>query len=102
MGERYHRSQLLLEPEQRNQMKHIAQREGRSISDVAREAIDIGLKALANDEGNRTRRRALALINLDKIRQSVLSASGVYEGDFVGEARADHDRNQDRVLRDDE
>ena len=102
MGERYHRSQLLLDPEQHDQMRQIAQREGRSISDVAREAINLGLDALASDEGVRLRRRSLALEGLDQIRQKVHAASGIYEGDLIAEARADRDSDQERVHRGDE
>jgi len=83
MGERYHRSQILLEPEQHERMRHIAKRESRSISDVAREVISIGLKVLANVEKARARRRSLALEHLGQIREAVLERHGVYEGDLV-------------------
>lgn len=101
MAERYHRSQILLEPEQHHRMRHIASREGRSISDVAREAIGIGLDVLANDEEVQAKRWTQALEHLQKIREEVLDRSGVYEGDLVAEARSERDRSVDHAQRDD-
>jgi hypothetical protein len=101
MGERYHRSQLLLEPEQHERMRRIAEREGRSISDVARGLIGIGLKALARDEKARTHRRAKALEQLSEIREAALARHGIYEGDLVAEVRSERERNLDQVRRGD-
>jgi hypothetical protein len=101
MGERYHRSQLLLEPEQHERMRRIAEREGRSISSVARVLIGIGLKALARDEKARTQRRAKALDRLSEIREAVLARHGVYEGDLVAEIRSERESNLDQVRRGD-
>ena len=39
----YHRTQLLLDPEQHHDLEQIARREGRSLSDVVREMIDAQL-----------------------------------------------------------
>ncbi|MCH8876818.1 MAG: hypothetical protein IIA89_08340 [Chloroflexi bacterium] len=102
MGERYHRSQILLEPEQHERMRHIAKRESRSISDVAREVISIGLKVLANDEKARARRRSLALEHLGQIREAVLERHEVYEGDLVAEARSEREQSLERARRADE
>jgi hypothetical protein len=101
MGERYHRSQLLLEPEQHERMRRIAEREGRSISDVARGLIGIGLKMLARDEKARTKRRAKALAGLSEIREAALARHGVYEGDLVAEVRSERESNLDQVRRGD-
>lgn len=99
MGERYHRSQLLLEPEQHDRMRHIANREGRSISDVAREAIRIGLDALAEDREVQANRRALALRKLEEIREAALIRHGIYEGSLVAEAREERERDLESVQR---
>jgi predicted CopG family antitoxin len=40
---RYHRTQLLLDPEQHQDLEEIARREHRSLSDVVREMIDVQL-----------------------------------------------------------
>ena len=97
MGERYRRSQLLLEFEQHNRLRKIAENEERSISDVAREAIDLGLEVISSDEDSRSRRRSMALKSLDEIRARVYSVTGMYEGDLVAESRSDRERNHDRV-----
>ena len=41
-----HRTQLLLETEQYRQGRQLAEARGRSVSDVVRELIDLGLRAL--------------------------------------------------------
>ena len=49
MNERMYRAQILLKPEQRRRLEELARREGRSISAVTRQVIDIGLEALENE-----------------------------------------------------
>ncbi len=97
MSERYHRSQLLLEPDQHDRLRQIARREGRSISDVAREAIRLGLKALARDQAARARRRAHALEHLAEIRAAAQEAFGVYERDLMAEVRFERERELERA-----
>lgn len=97
MGERYHRAQILLEPEQHDRMRHIASREDRSISDVAREVIEVGLEALAREEEARAKRRRLALDHLHEIREAAKARYGVYAGDLVEEARAERERQSEEV-----
>jgi predicted DNA-binding protein len=99
MGERYHRSQILLEPEQHDRMRHIATREGRSISDVARQAIEIGLEAMSQDDQELAKRRTLALDHLHAIRESVQTRYGVYKGDLIAEVRSDRNRELEPVRR---
>jgi len=97
--ERYHRSQILLDREQHKRLRQVAEREGRSISDVAREVIDIGLDALTSPAKARTKRRTLALERLSAIREAARSRHGVCQGDFVAEARADREQTLDRTRR---
>ena len=40
---RYHRTQVLIEPEQHNELEEIARREHRSLSDVVREMLEAQL-----------------------------------------------------------
>ena len=40
---RYHRTQVLLQPEQHDELEEIARREHRSLSDVVREMLDVQL-----------------------------------------------------------
>lgn len=99
MSERYHRAQILLEPEQHDRMRHIARREDRSISDVARQVIGIGLEVLAQDDEARLHRRRLALENLRAIREAARARYGTYEGDPVAEARSERERRSEAVRR---
>ncbi len=44
MPENFHRSQILLKQEQHAALAHIASQNRRSISDVAREIVDLGFE----------------------------------------------------------
>ena len=91
MGERYYRAQILLEPEQHDELREIAVREGRSISDVAREMIHQGLKVRDEDQQSRLQRSQKALSQLDEIRIKVAEEHGIYMGDLVAEIRAERE-----------
>lgn len=97
MPERYHRSQLLLEPEQYEQLREIAREQGRSISQVARDLIDLGLEALRRDREARARRQQAALRRLRAIREAAAARCGIYEGDLLAEARAEREASDERV-----
>jgi hypothetical protein len=97
MAERYHRSQLLLEPEQHDRIRPVAEREGRSISDVARQAIDIGLDALDLDEQAQVKRRTLAIKRLGEMRATVRKRYGIYEGDLIAEVRASREESLEQA-----
>ena len=86
MGSKY-RAQILLEPEQHEALSNIAQREGRSISDVAREIIRMGLDAVARDNDAVWRKRMKALERLNTIREEIRLQQGTYPGDLVDEVR---------------
>lgn len=95
--ERMIRSQILLTPEQRRRLEALAEEEGRSISDVARRAIDAGLAAMASG-GSSARRRGLAVLEaLTAIRLEMQERVGEYAGDPVAEARESRERDSERV-----
>lgn len=102
MAEQYQRYQILLEPEQHDRMRHIADREDRSISDVARELIAVGLEALANDQKRLAERRGLALEHLNELREKAEDRYGDYEGDLVAEARSEREGELARGQKDQE
>ena len=58
------RVQMLLEPRQRRKLAELAQAQGKSIAEIAREAIDKGLEQMAEDD-----HQAKMLAALDKARQ---------------------------------
>lgn len=88
MAERLYRAQILLEPAQHRALKDIAHREDRSISEVAREAIRLGLKAIAQDQ----QAQAIALDNLRELRTVIRERSGIYGGDLILEIREERVR----------
>lgn len=97
MGEQYHRAQLLIEPDQHDEMRRIANREGRSISDVARELIELGLEKVAGDEAARAKRRGLALEHLSEIRKAALERHGEYGGNLIAEVRSGREVQLDQA-----
>jgi hypothetical protein len=88
MAERLYRAQILLEKAQHQILKEIARREDRSISDVAREAIRLGLRAYAQDQ----QAQKLAHENLRELRTVIRERSGTYTGDLVSDIREERDR----------
>ena len=66
MAQRFHRTQLLLEPEQYEGLKSIAEREHRSLSDMLREIVQRELDRRGQDARETLK---LQLAGLDRIRQ---------------------------------
>jgi hypothetical protein len=63
------RVQMLLEPEQRKKLEKLARLQGKSIAEVTRQAIDIGLEKLNVDE--RREQMLAALEAAQKLRESM-------------------------------
>mgnify|MGYP005840741989 CR=1 FL=1 len=91
------RAQLLLTPRQRERLERLARREGRTLSDVTRRALDAGLDALEGRDEEALRRQREALAELDRIRARVRERYGVYQGDLVAEAREERERQREQV-----
>jgi len=66
---RLHRSQILLETEQHRRIKEIAQQWGRSISDVTRQIVNLGLEKLK--EQDEFTKREVALQRAAALRNSM-------------------------------
>jgi predicted DNA-binding protein len=96
MNERMYRAQILLKPEQRRRLEEMARREGRSISAVTRQVIDIGLEALEN-EGEIWAKRAQIISELRAMREK---QPFEYTGDLVNEVRQEREDEMDQVWRD--
>ena len=92
-----HRAQLLLKPAQHQALADIAQKEGRSISDLVREIVDRHLTE--RDQESRRAQEMQALENLARRRRKIQEEHGVYQGDWVEEVRAERDSDLDRVMR---
>jgi hypothetical protein len=99
MGQKY-RAQILLEQEQHDTLRKIAKREKRSLSEVAREIIEIGLQVREKETENLWRKREDALKRLSQIREEAYQNYGVYAGDLISEARAERNRQQENILKD--
>jgi predicted DNA-binding protein len=92
-----YRAQILLEPEQRRRLEEVAQREGRSISAVARQVINIGLESLEN-EAEIWEKRERVLSELRTLREK---QPFEYRGDLTHEARQERGEDMERVWQND-
>jgi hypothetical protein len=95
-----YRAQILLEPEQHQALTEIAQREGRSISDLVREIV--GRHLAERDREVRLQRELQAIEELTHIRKQIQEQHGIYHVDLVAEAREERDRDMERVWGDEE
>jgi predicted DNA-binding protein len=93
------RAQLLLTPALRQRLERVAEREGRSLSDLARRALEAGLDALEDTGEARIQQKLALLQELAEIRRRDRERNGVYEGDLIAEVRAERERQMERVWR---
>jgi hypothetical protein len=92
-----YRAQLLLEPEQHQALVEIAQREGRSVSDLVREIVRQHLAK--RDQEARKQREMQTIEELTQIRQRLKEEHGVYQGDLLSEVRAEREEEMERIWR---
>lgn len=90
-----YRAQILLEPGQHQALTEIAQREGRSISDLVREIV--GEHLVERDREVRRQRELQAIEELTHIRKQIQEQQGVYHVDLVAEVREERDQDMERV-----
>jgi metal-responsive CopG/Arc/MetJ family transcriptional regulator len=94
MGNLY-RAQILLEPEQHRTLAQIAEKEGRSISEVVREIV--GQYLVEREQETQLQREMQAIDTLTQIRRQIEQKHGVYQGDILSEIRAEREQEIDRV-----
>lgn len=94
-----YRMQILLKPEQRERLKRVAKREGRTFSDTARRAIEAGLRVMEGDSEVVWNQRLEALEFLDGLRKRIQDERGVYQGDLVDDARVEREAQIEQVWR---
>jgi predicted DNA-binding protein len=70
------RAHLLLEPEQHRLLAQIAEREGRSVSDLAREIVQEGIEQRQQLYAVEKRKRLQALDRARQVRLAILAAHG--------------------------
>ena len=85
MPSNYHKYQILLRKEQHAALTDLASQNNRSISDVAREILDLGFeyRRLKAEE------RMKALDNLDRLREKIVKCKGHHIGNLVAESRSE-------------
>jgi DNA-binding MarR family transcriptional regulator len=94
MADRLYRTQILLEPEQHEELVQIARVEGRSVSDVIREMLREQLvNRKASPEETRKRRLA-ALEQIRKHRAEIIADNGGQYLDFDVVAAIDQAREE--------
>ena len=81
----YHRAQILLDPEQYARIRQIARSRGKSISEIVREIVNIGLNHFDRVRNHRLR----MLDDLEQLGASLEKSTGPIPGDIVQQIR-DH------------
>ncbi len=91
------RAQILLTPTQRRRLEQIAQREKRSLSEITRRALQLGLDILERQGETWEQQRRTALADLGELRRKIEDEHGIYPGDPIGEVRAARQQDTERV-----
>ena len=94
MGNLY-RAQILLEPEQHRTLADIAEKEGRSISEVVREIV--GQYLVERAQETQLQKEMQAIESLTQIRRQIEQKHGVYQGDLLAESRAEREQEFERI-----
>lgn len=89
-----HRTQLSLDGEHYQALADLAQSRQRTIPEVARELIDLGLQRVQN----RRERGRKALADLSSLRRTLEERIGIGSSDPVAEARAAREGQRDEIL----
>mgnify|MGYP000055979605 CR=1 FL=1 len=88
------RAQVMLTPEDYQQLKSLAEAQGKSLSEMIREAVN---RYLAEQEQLKQEQFLQALEEIRRIRQQNAARHGVYQGDLVNEAREERQRQIEDV-----
>jgi hypothetical protein len=92
MSETYQRVQMLLEPSQRKTLTEIARRRGKSIAEVTRQAINLGLNAMTQED--EIVKRQIALESARQLRQSM----PLLRVDVVGDIQKLHEDRDEPII----
>lgn len=87
------RFQVLMEPEQRRRLEEIARRERRTLASVLRQALDVGLDAMEDQDKAWEQRMRI----LERWRAR-LEAMPLIESDIIGEMREERQQEIDQRL----
>lgn len=105
MGERLYRTQILLEPEQHRALMEMAEREGRSISDLVREMVREQIEQRERSGDEVARRRLGAVARIRRHREEMVESRGGSMLDFdavqtIGQMREERDERNSGGARD--
>lgn len=103
MAGKLYRTQILLEPEQHQELSAIARREGRSISELVREFVQNELEQRKAEQSAAIKRRLEALEGIRQFREEVLRENNGQPLDFdvveaVHQAREEQDERNWSIL----
>jgi Arc/MetJ-type ribon-helix-helix transcriptional regulator len=90
-----YRAQLLLESDQLDALAEIAEKEGRSISELVREIVRRHLGERAREAQMSAALQAME--RLTEIRAGLREEHGIYQGDPLSEVRAERAEDIERV-----
>jgi len=93
------RQQLLLRPDQRRRLERLALAEGRSLSDVARQALDRGMDHLEGRTDEQVQQALEALDDLRRLRERTRARCGTVDQDLLTEAREEREEDRERIWR---
>lgn len=88
------RAQVMLTPEDYQQLKSLAEAQGKSLSEMIREAVN---RYLAEQEQLKQEQFLKSLEEIRRIRQQNAARHDVYQGDLVNEAREERQRQIEDV-----
>ncbi len=86
------RVQVMLDKSDQDELREIAQEQGKSVSELLRELVRRYLEEQHRAESEQFRR---TLAKLREIRERNAARYGVYEGDLMREVREDYEREQE-------
>ena len=103
MAARMHRTQILLEPEQHQALGQIAQKEGRSVSNVVRKIVQHALEQHEEERQATIARRMEAMERIRQHREEILARRGGKPLDFdaveeINQARDERDAHNRAIL----
>jgi predicted DNA-binding protein len=94
MGTLY-RAQILLEPEQHKALAELAEKDGRSMSELVREIVRHYISE--KEQESRLKREFQALEKINEIRSLIQEEHGTLEGEILEKARKERDQELERI-----
>lgn len=94
MGKQLMRAQVLLDSEDFQRLRAMAQEQGNSLSEIVREAV---LRFLEEQERLKQEEFLKTLEDMRQIREKNASRYGTYHGDLVNEVRREREREIEDV-----